>query len=41
MNISDKNISKWGQGIQVILPKFGHGYLYSYCSELGLCYQLI
>ncbi|MBE6024094.1 MAG: helix-turn-helix domain-containing protein [Cellulosilyticum sp.] len=34
-----KQYPEWG--IHLRLPKFGHGYLYSYCTEHGLSYQII
>lgn len=34
-----KQYPEWG--IHLRLPKFGHGYLYSYCSQHGLSYQVI
>lgn len=34
-----KQYPEWG--IHLRLPKFGHGYLYSYCTKDGLSYQLI
>ncbi|MBP3886558.1 MAG: helix-turn-helix domain-containing protein [Cellulosilyticum sp.] len=34
-----KQYPEWG--IHLRLPKFGHGYLYSYCTEHGLNYQMI
>lgn len=34
-----KQYPEWG--IHLRLPKFGHGYLYSYCTEHGLTYQII
>ncbi len=34
-----KQYPEWG--IHLRLPKFGHGYLYSYCTEHGLNYQII
>ena len=34
-----KQYPEWG--IHLRLPKFGRGYLYSYCTEHGLSYQMI
>lgn len=34
-----KQYPEWG--IHLRLPKFGHGYLYNYCTEHGLTYQMI
>lgn len=34
-----KQYPEWG--VHLRLPKFGHGYLYSYCTEHGLNYQMI
>lgn len=34
-----KQYPEWG--IHLRLPKFGHGYLYHYCTQHGLSYQII
>lgn len=34
-----KQYPEWGMHLR--LPKFGHGYLYSYCIEHGLSYQIL